>query len=283
MSGENQYLIAADGMIYPLRDLGVRVTGISEIPVEYQTTQGYKQHGVTVLDWRLQTRTISFAFEVYALDRLGYWQARERLIATLRPNLGVVTYRQILPDGRRRDIDGWLQPGLALAEVASGRSFDAAFSLTCPEPSFYDPAVQTATLAAQSLSAFVLPFAVPDDMWLGGTTQLYTTLTTEGTWRAYPTITIQGPYARLNLANDTTGATFTLGTALAAGDTLLVDLTPGAQTIQRNGVVSLDELEDGNLVDWHLVPGDNTLHGSGTGLTGATGITVQWSTRYIAL
>ena len=31
-------------------------------------------------------------------------------------------------------------------------------------------------------TTFVLPFAVSDDMWLGGTTQLYTTLDPGGTW-----------------------------------------------------------------------------------------------------
>lgn len=283
MSGENQYLIAADGTIYPLRDLGVSVVGMSDIPAEYQTQQGYKQHGVTVQDWRLQARTLSFAFEVYARTRPDFWAARTGLIDALRPNKGLVTYRQIRSDGRRRDINGWLQPGLNLAESSDGLSFDAGFSLLCPEPSFYDPAAQTTTLAAQSLSAFVVPFAVPDDMWLGGTTQLYVTLNPGGTWRAYPIFTITGPFARLILSNETTGATFTLGTALAAGETLTVDLTPGAQTIERNGATSLDEMDDGNLVDWYLESGDNTLHGSGTGLSSATTITVQWFPRYIAL
>ena len=99
MSGENQYLITADGMVYPLGALGVRLTGDSDVPVTYQTTQGYGQHGVTVQDWRLTRRTLSFAFEQYTRDRRMYAAARAAVIDALRPNRGP-SFRRSIRRGR---------------------------------------------------------------------------------------------------------------------------------------------------------------------------------------
>lgn len=283
MSGANHYLIASDGAIYPLRDLGVTLTGLSDIPVEYQTTQGYQQDGTTVVDWRLTPRTLSFAFAVDARDPRRYEAARAQIINVLRPNLGTVTYRRILPGGGRRDIDGWLNTGLALVPQGLGISMDASLSLLCPDPTFYDPAVQTGTLAIESSDAFVLPFAVPDDLWFGAGSLLSASLAVAGTFKAYPIITITGPYERLRLANNTTGAYFILGVSASASDTVVVDLTPGARSITRNGADAWDEIEEGNLVDWYLEPGTNELRGNGSGFSLATTISVAYNARYIAL
>lgn len=280
-SGEAEYLVAADGTIIDLTDLGVSLVGMSDIPVEYVASQAFKQHGATYHDWRLKPRTLTFAFEQVARSRVGCWALRDALIGVLSPAVGQVIYRRVLHDGAVRQIDGWIQSGMELAQT-DGKSFDAAFALECPDPTFYDPTIVTAIFTASADDALLVPFVVPDEMWIGSETAVQASLTNGGTWYAYPVITIQGPYQRIRLEHSN-GAFLVLGTEAYAGQEVIVDLTPGAQAITHEGVNALDELEDGNLVDFLLEPGANIITGSGAGMTGTTQVSLIYHTRYVAL
>jgi len=283
MTGENEYLISSDGQMYPLSYFGAIVTGLGNVPVEYRTRESYGQHSVTVDGFKLTPRTISFSFPLHGRSRQALWDRRQRLIEVLNPEKGVVTYRHVMPDGSRRDIDGWLDASLSLAESEDGRGNSVGFSLFCPDPTFYDPQAQSENVAAVEVTALILPFYLPDELWFGGGTTLVATVNNPGTWRAYPVLTITGPYQRLVCSNETTGATFTLGVALDIGETLVVDLTPGQQRVTRGGVNALDEIESGNIVDWLLAPGDNVLSFSGAGLTDVSQVNVSFQARYVAL
>lgn len=280
MSGGNDYLIAANGTIYPLRDLGVQVVGLGDIPAQYIADQGYKQHGLTMRDYRMAQRSLTFTFGLYARTPMQLWQARQSLFAALSPQVGVVTYRKVLPSGARRDIQGWIQAGMTV-ETVDGRSADVAFSLECFDPAFYDPAPRALTLQVVEIPGFTLPFTVPFYFW--GDTELTAALVNPGTWRSYPTMTITGPYSRLILTNATTGASFTLGVALNSEDSIEIDLTPGAQSVTRSGSSALHEIESGNLLDWYIAPGANQVIASGSGLSSDTQIVVSYRPRYIAI
>ncbi len=283
---ENDYLITAGG-VFLLRDYGARATGIGNIPVSYVTRQGYKQHGVSVEDHALQPRTISLAFDLHGRNRSGLLALRSALLSAVSPADGVaLTYRRVLPDGSRRDIDCWIDSSLSISDGFDGVSAEVGLSLFCPDPSFYDPARITETLTPQPASAFVLPFALPDDLWFvaEGSAILGATIDNPGTWRAYPEIVINGPYTRMVVMNETTGALFVLGVAASASDTITVTLEPGNLRITRNGVLSFDELEDGDLVNWYLAPGQNVVAVSGSGtFGGVTSVQVRYNARYIAL
>jgi len=284
---ENDYLITADGKVFLLRDYGARATGIGNIPISYVTREGYKQHGVSVEDYTLQPRTISLAFDLHGRHRSGLLALRSALLSAVSPAGGApLTYRRVLPDGSRRDIDCWIDASLSISDEFDGRSAEVGLSLFCPDPSFYDPAKITETLTLQTASAFVLPFAIPDDLWFtaSGSAGLAATINNPGTWRAYPEIVINGPYSRMIVTNDATGASFTLGIAATADDTITVTLEPGNLSITRNGTLSLDELEAGDLVNWYLVPGQNRVTASGSGTSeGVTSAQVKYNARYIAL
>lgn len=282
-NGENDYLIRSDGRRYPLQYYGAAVTGLGATPIEHQARRGYKQRGVTIDGFFLGPRTLSFAFDLYGLKRQDVWDRRQELLDQLNPETGIVTYRKIMPDGSRRDIDGWLDASTSLAETDDPRVTNVGFSLFCPDPTFYDPTAESDILAASEVDAFVLPFAVPDGLWFGGSTQLTGTLTNPGSWRAYPTIRIGGPFSRLVLTNSTTGASITLGVALAYGHEIVITLTPGNQSVLRDGVNAFDEIEEGNLVDWYIAPGDNVIVCGGAGLTTDSFVQIAYHPRYLAL
>lgn len=283
--GEAEYLITANGTIYPLDALGVKVTGLGNIPVEYQKMRGYGQHGETVLSWRLGARQIGFTLDRGNLAGLAYWQARQRLIDILSPQSGMVTYRRVLPNGRRRDIAGWLQAGMSLNEYEDRSGFTAEFTLECPSPSFYDPVLQSVVLGAGHPDYLGFPFSFGDDrFWFDSPGIARGKITYEGTWRSYPAISITGPYGSITVRNVTTGARFTLGVPVASGEVITVDLTPGEQSITDSaGDNLLSHRSAGTFIDWYLVPGTNDIFASGTGNSSQTSVQVSYHTEYISL
>ena len=294
VSGEADYLIVPGGAVYPLHVWGqelLSVSGLGEIGLEYQTTRGYGQHGQTVLGWRLTPRSISFQMSHAARSRRDFWAAREALLVAIRPYIGqAVTYRKVFPNGARRDIQGWLREGPSIEET-DHHSFASSFVLECPDPSFYDPAVQTITLAAGFPRAVALPVtlytvqACPDDgFWCERAATVRGDAQYAGTWRSYPVIQIDGPYQWFRLENTRTGAYLTLSVSLDVGRTLTIDLTPGTQSITDDlGNDRLNDRSAGSFIDFYLEAGSNEIVGDGGGVSSSTQVRVQYVNRYIGL
>ena len=280
---ENEYLIAADGSIYPLRSLGVVVSNVSDVPVEYQTSRGYRQDGHTVDDFSMRGRTLNFSFNRVVQSRSNFWTVRTELLSTLTPDNGIVTYRRILPNGDRRDIQGWLQGGLLL-ETPTGLDFDASFALNCPSPFYYDPTETELELETGNEGGLVLPFFLPDELWFVSENNMTGEIDYEGTWRNYPVIEIDGPYQQITVQNTTTGGSFTLAVTIPIGTTLTIDLTPGEQTIvDGDGVNHIADLSFGNLLDWFLTIGENVILAEPSGEGATTAVRVTYQNNYIAL
>ncbi len=290
MSGEADYLVTAGGQKFPLHLLGAEVANLGGIPVQYQTARGFGQHGHSVLGWRLEARTLTFRWLDVAVNRAALWARRAALLGALKPNNGIVTYRRVLPDGQVRQIQGWLGGDLSLQEDG-GPYQEVGFSLECPDPSFYDPTELTTTLAEGTPLALAFPVwfsdglsAEDDDFWFDEEGVAAGMVDYAGSWRCYPVIAIDGPYSWLRLTNTTTGAYLTLGVALAAGQTLTIDLTPGAQTITDNlGSDRLSDRTAGSFIDWYLEAGTNVFKATGAGISGSTEIRLFYTNRYIAI
>lgn len=296
VSGEADYLILPGGAVYPLHAWGqelLSVSGLGEIGVEYQTTRGYGQHGMTVLGWRLTPRSIAFQTSHAARNRRDFWAARNDLLAALRPYIGQeITYRKVLPNGARRDIRGWLREGPSIEEMDTC-SFASSFTLECPDPAFYDPVEQEITLSGSgAASALAFPFAFyrnnsedpGDGFYFDRASVSRSTVSYAGTWRTYPVIEIDGPYQWLRIDNITSGAFILLSVPLSAGRTLMLDLTPGNQTIvDELGNNHLNDRSAGSFIDWYLEAGDNLIVVNGQGTSVSTEVRLRFYTRYVGL
>jgi hypothetical protein len=285
MSGEADYLINRDGKIYPLTSLGLSLTGLGDIPIDYQTARGYGQHGTTVLGWRLNPRTISLSVQVTGRTRADYLAKRRKLIEVLNPITGPVTLRRVLPDGSRRDIDGWVQSGLDLAETDDRLSFQGAVSLECPDPAFYDPTLHQTPLAVGYPDQLSFPASFGSNRFYFDSPGVARgTVVNLGSWYSWPLFSITGPYESLVVRNVTTGASFTLGVGIEAGDTLLIDLTPGNVRVENAlGDNLLNYRTEGTFTDWYLKPGSNDVRVSGSGTDTSTAFILAYYDRYIAL
>lgn len=96
-----------------------------------------------------------------------------------------------------------------------------------------------------------------DGEWIAPQT---TTITNSGTARAYPTIVITGPGQLHYVRNNTTGQELRFNLLLFADETLTIDFSPGVKTVTSNFRGNmLSAITSGNLIDWWLAPGANSV------------------------
>lgn len=118
-----------------------------------------------------------------------------------------------------------------------------------------------------------------------------TLISYDGSWDAYPTITITGPVTNLTMV-DTYGHTIKLNGTIPAGAVWTVDLGYGVYTVtDQDGVDQFAALDvSSNLVDWRIyaTPGNNITNNnsvtiSGTAATSATSVILTYVSRYIGV
>lgn len=170
--------------------------------------------------------------------------------------------------------------------VAAG-AFDASGSRALPSRAAYwrDNVWLDSGLGYPSSMANLYTLNVEDDIYAGGTFNGTwvgagaTTVTNNGTARAYPKFTLTGPGVLYHIVNYTTDQWIHFNLTLNAGETLTIDLTPGVKTVTssfRGNMIG--SIVSGNLIDFYLAPGDNYI-GAWIDDASATG-TYQFTARY---
>lgn len=234
--------------------------GFASPPVQWITRRGYKQHGLTEIDYLLDAREIQIElFQTGNLNRETYWAERKRFIDLVRHNRGGPMILTIyLPDGSRRAIVVRANPGVALDRSTDDNnwSFNESLRLMAFDPIWYDPDTISSTQTASEQDNLVFPIEFP--IWFGadGTAVSYDASAYAGNWRSYPVFTINGPYTWVEISNIEKGVSVLLQTAILAGETRIIDLASGAQSItDPEGNSHWDELDpSSNLVEMAIYP-----------------------------
>ncbi len=286
-------------------------TGLGMPPIEYFTQTGPLQHGNTIVDYRLRPRVIQMMVRENGCSREDYWAIRSNLINMIRPNrqtLGSFSLgklRKYLPGNAVRDIDVTIEEGPAFVARELGSWDEYSYSETirfiAPDPTFYDPS-QVLEVISLPLADEVENLQFPFDFEIGvnpeslvfGFATLSTggqNITYNGTWKAYPTITIVGPMGGAYILNNTTGDSIKLNYEIVAGETVAIGLSPGSKSvtssISGDMIGALDVTSD--LATFHLAPdpeapgGVNVIYVSGTNMAVATSLTFCYYTRYIGI
>lgn len=217
-------------------------TGWGMPSIDYITQQGTYQHGQTVLDYRLQPRTIQLTHRKLGNCRQNYWDNRYMLVDRLRPNFQLANtfepgrLRKILPDGSIRDIRVLIEQGPAFAPRSVDSWDEYAFTETlrfiAHNPIIFNPAVNTASWVLGSLDNLIFwEFTTWDNrlvfegddldsggIWFGeGSIGDIINVNYTGTWLSYPTIIITGPINVPSITNNTTSETIELNYNVAPG------------------------------------------------------------------
>lgn len=267
-------------------------------PVDWVTRRGYKQHGVTEVDYFLQPRTIEARYHHNPVTpRTAYWDLRAELIDFLRHNRGgPLTFTAIFADGRERSLVVRADPGLVLPpnQLSDNNwDIDETLQFVAFDPIWFDAAITTLAANLVTQTDLVFPITFPIVFGMNSGVNATFTITYAGTWVSYPTIVLTGPYTRAALVNVTTGARIGMSVAIGAGATRTIDLTPGSQSItDENGDNAFSELDAGsNLIDFNFKPdpevpgGIQTVTASLVGGDVAQGsaVSITYRTRYFGI
>lgn len=309
---EFDYIITPDGLEYNWHEPNSPISGGRWLltfegqgmpDISYITQRGPFQHGMTILDYRLNPRTITYLHSRSACDREGYWETRADLINHLRPNRQVpntpfklATLRKVLPDDTTFDIDVVIQSGPYGTARALNQWREARWAETlkfiAPDPTFYSTAMVILPLNIDLCADLIFPFDFPF-IFCGDVLAVANSVTYSGTWQTNPIIIFTGPFdAGAFVNNVTTGEVIQFTRAIPAGTVVTIDTRYGKKTVTDNfgnsWIGSLTDASD--LATFHLAPdpeapgGVNTISAGGTsGVPGLSKVELRWYTRWIGI
>ena len=154
----------------------------------------------------------------------------------------------------------------------------AQYEFFCPDPRWYDDALQTAVTTVSTPLGRTYPRVYP--LTYGGGSQTNTAAIYNGGWtNTYPVITINGPIATPSIGNLTSGLSLNFNYTMTNLDTLVIDLD--ARTILLNGAPARNYVT--GVSNWfNAAPGANSFYFVGSGTTvGTTTATITWRNAYI--
>lgn len=279
-------------------------SGMGLPPIKYITKKGPFQHGETVVDFRLQPRTIQLQLRQNSCSRADYWTNRSLLLNAIKPNnysgnsfhSGVL--RKIFDDGSIRDLNVCIEAG----PIFEARSLDKwdewGFTETlrfiAHDPVFYNPVRKgiswESITSSSSQVHWQLPFSFP--MQFGETAYgQYHSIEYEGTWISYPIIVLTGPQNGTIITNISTGETIDLEYNIAAGRVVTIDLEPGNKTVTNDlgtnliGVVT----SDSDLSTFHIAPDPEVAGGLNefsiqlSGATAASKMDIYYYEKFLGI
>lgn len=265
-------------------------------PTQFITRRGYKQNGATEIDFLLDPRTISVElWHSPACSRQDYWDVRKELHDFLRPNRGgSLTFTLQTPNGNLRSILVRADPGLVFPAQNNNNNWNVQeqMDFIAFSPLFFNFASVTTVMSSSTQTQLVFPITFPITF---GTSDVFLTtgtITYVGTWKSYPIITLTGPYTRAVITNVEGGVSFTMSVPIGAGEQRIIDLTPGAQSIEDAfGANKFSDLGAGsNLIDFAIYPDPEVAGGIQTitvqmvgGTPGTSVASISYYERYFGL
>lgn len=265
-------------------------------PTEFITRRGYKQNGVTEVDYTLNVRDIPLEIhKAAACSRQAYWDRRSELLNFMRPNRnGPMTLTIRTPDGSERSIIVRANPGFTFPPVQQqNNNFDIreSIELLAFNPLWFDDAATDLVMTAATQVQLVFPITFP--ISFGTSDEQFTsgTITYSGTWVEYPIITLTGPYNSATITNQATGVSIFMSVPIILGETRIIDLTPGQQSIvDGSGNNKFSDLGPGsNLVNFNLRPdpevsgGQQEITVTMPGGTSDSGASLSYRNRYFGI
>jgi hypothetical protein len=253
----------------------ISFTGMGMPAIDYLTERGPGQHGDTIINFRLQPRTIQYVYRRNECDRQAFWDRRQSLLGLLNPNRSEVNcmslgrLRKVLPDGTTYDIDALIEQGPAFSGRGEADGWDE-WSITetlrfiCPDPTWYSPVQESVTWVTETFSGLLFYEAgVTDDHLVFPTTALFASdvisgeasVTYTGTWFAYPTITIVGPISGPTITHKTLDIKIALDYTVPVGSTVTITTDYGNKTItDQLGTNLIGTLSADSDLNFYIAP-----------------------------
>lgn len=267
--------------------------GFGMAPLHRLTERGPLQDGATDQGYRLDPRTVNLVIPILGDSWSDRYTKRQTLLRMLVPGDDVVKVRFVDPDSNTYQLDGHVVAGPMFGSPDRlGQDFKAAFTIYCPDPTWYDPTAYALNFQLGGGGDMMeVPTVIP--MTVGGSTiDASQSIDYTGTYKSYPTIRITGPITDCVITNNATGdkLDFT-GTTIGAGAYYDIDLRYGYKTVTNNsGTNKIAELtSDSDLSTFAIIANppstsyNNSISVSGSAITAATNVVVTYYRRFIGV
>lgn len=277
--------------------LGWQDIGMPQL--NYLTSRGPFQHGVTVRDFRLEPRVINITLYEKGCERQDFWCNEANLVSILRPNRSSTVQPGILllvrPDNVEIEIPVHILEGPSGSWDGQGtlhvEDLQETLRFFCPDPVWRLPTQGTTSFtitADDSCLDNCLPFCLDGSLINASSVIAYL-----GTWDGDTlTIAITGPLLSPIIKNATTNQEIKFNYNIASGETVTISISPNLTTVTNNFgtnlIGTIDNISD--LVTFFLATisdltttGNNTITVIGAGgVTGTTNITISYFIRHIS-
>ena len=224
---------------------------------------------------------------------LGVQRGANGTAATAHSSGTTVYYSPGSQVTRLRSIVIRADPGF-IADVDSSREagwfIDESIKFVAFNPIWFDPVPEVVGQNIIVATSLIFPITFPIT-FSAAAGVFQTNIAYAGSWYAYPTITLTGPYNSATITNLTTGVTFFMSVPLAVGQQRIITTTPGAISIlDQNGVNCFGELgPTSNLTDFNLRPapeapgGVNNIYIALNGASGNAAVSLSYNTNFIGI
>jgi hypothetical protein len=252
------------------------VTGWGAAPIQI-VADAHPRGGTRVRHIQPQHRIITWPLRVRAdthVELVHGWRDIARAF-TMTRRLGPGRLRVMRPDGDAREILAYYQAGFD-GEPGQGITYDTAvLSLYCEDPYWraVDPLSTPYEYGGTPVS-YLNPYVTVSPSSVLGETTAYN----PGDVEAWPEWTIVGPASGLTATNNSTGESFTLTAALAAGETATITTDP--PTVRGPSGNWTENLNWPGAVLWGLQPGLNDVDFAVSGAAAGTQIILSYTPRY---
>ena len=253
-------------------------------------TRGPQQHGDTDEGFRLDPRIASLVLSVNGTSWADMMTKRATLLDIFSPlDLLIIKW-----DGLDKQIDGYFAGSMEMSSTdRAGYRQTIAVTLKCSDPSFYNPTINTVDFGiGGGGTGMQVPMDVPHSVGASSISESVG-VTYTGNWYSYPTIRITGPITDACITNNATSEKLDFdGVTIAAGDYYDIDTRYGYKTVEDDSDVNkiADLTEDSDLATFHIQPdsadapgGTNSISVTGSSVTAATAIRLQYYTRYTGI
>jgi hypothetical protein len=257
--------------------------------------RGPQQHGDTDMGYLFDPRIIQLNIRLMGTDLDDLYDKQQELTGYANPNTNSTISLRFTRIAANivRQIDAYVVAGLDFASSQRhGFTVLEGITLRASDPSWYDPSgVAFDFVAGGGSAALVIPKLIPFSMG-ASTIDNSQAFGYAGTSDSFPVITITGPVTDLVITNNTTGEKLDFtGVTIAGGKVYTIDTRYPYKTVvdeavaNKNGELTVDS----NLASFHLAgrrPGENSrsnsIHVTGSAVSGATQINLAYFTRYIS-
>lgn len=266
-----------DGVNAYLLQNGMRGFGVQRVQVATERTP-YTQGVARLGGPYTPAREMQVALQLMAASYsalAAYADTLARNVSAYKDTDSLGALKVVTPDGRTRKTDCWM---VEFPDIERDGPFTGVVAPTfwAESPWFYDPTVQSETLALAGDSGITFPITYP--ITFGSTTiDSYVYPDNTGDVETWPVIRINGPGATISLTNVTTGKVLALtaggGVTLDAGDYVTIDMDAGTVTWYDASAGTttsvVDKLSTASEF-WPLVRGVNSIHGVMTSAVSAS-------------